>query len=216
MATDIQTPRWHRRPDARPEEIIDAAAKVFGESGFARARLEDVAREAGVSKGTVYLYFDGKESLFREMVRAKIVSAVATAEDVARTYTGSARELLIELVRGYWKLMREGEMVRISRLCVSELGCFPELAKFYYDEVILRARRLIQTVMDRGLASGEFRPVANDFLPRGLPMLVIQAAQAQCFFNGLDAERLSDQQVFDGVVDLLLNGVLARPAATGN
>ncbi|HEV2290438.1 MAG TPA: TetR/AcrR family transcriptional regulator [Gemmatimonadales bacterium] len=215
MATEIQTPRWHRRPDARPEEILDAAAKVFGENGFARARLEDVAREAGVSKGTVYLYFDGKETLFREMVRAKIVSAVATAEELARGYTGSARELMVELVRGYWRLMREEEMVRISRLCVSELGCFPELAKFYYDEVILRARRLIETVMERGVRSGEFRPVANNFLPRGLPMLVIQAAQAQCFFTGLDAERLTDQQVFEGVVDLLLHGVLARPAEPG-
>ncbi|HEU5358636.1 MAG TPA: TetR/AcrR family transcriptional regulator [Gemmatimonadales bacterium] len=215
MTTETQTPRWHRRPDARPEEILDAAAKVFGENGFARARLEDVAREAGVSKGTVYLYFDGKETLFREMVRAKIVSAVATAEEFARAYTGSARELMVEMVRGYWRLMREEEMVRISRLCVSELGCFPELAKFYYDEVILRARRLIETVMERGVRSGEFRPVANNFLPRGLPMLVIQAAQAQCFFTGLDADRLSDQQVFDGVVDLLLHGVLARPADPG-
>lgn len=213
MTTDTQSPRWQRRPDARPEEIIEAAAKVFGEHGFARARLEDVAREAGVSKGTVYLYFDSKETLFREMVRAKIVTAVAKAEELARTYTGSARELLIELVKGYWRLMREEEMVRISRLCVSELGSFPEIAKFYYDEVILRARRLIETVMDRGIRAGEFRTVASNFVPRGLPMLVIQAAQSQCFFTKIDSHRLTDQQVFDGVLDMLLNGVLARPGA---
>lgn len=216
MTTDIQPPRWQRRPDARPEEIIEAAANVFGEHGFARARLEDVARQAGVSKGTVYLYFDSKETLFREMVRAKIVTAVAKAEEFARTYTGSARELLVEMVRGYWQLMRQEEMVRISRLCVSELGSFPEIAKFYYDEVIVRARRLIEAVMERGIRSGEFRPVAHNFLPRGLPMLVIQAAQAQCFFTGIDTSHQSDQQTFEGLLDLLLHGVLARPAGSAS
>ena len=73
------SPRWQRRPEARPDEILDAAFAVFGETGFARAKIDDVARLAGVSKGTVYLYFDSKESLFREMVRAKVVAPLAEA-----------------------------------------------------------------------------------------------------------------------------------------
>jgi len=81
MPTDnptlIAVRRWQRRPEARPEEILDAALVVFGESGFARAKIDDVARLAGVSKGTVYLYYDSKEALFREMVRAKIVASLA-------------------------------------------------------------------------------------------------------------------------------------------
>ena len=81
MAADdsslASAPRWHRRPEARPDEILDAALAVFGESGFARAKIDDVARLAGVSKGTVYLYYDSKEALFREMVRAKIVASLA-------------------------------------------------------------------------------------------------------------------------------------------
>ena len=72
-----QSPRWQRRPEDRPDEILDAATTVFGEQGFARTRLEDVAKRAGVSKGTLYLYFDSKESLFREMVRRNVVSVVA-------------------------------------------------------------------------------------------------------------------------------------------
>ena len=82
-------PRWQRRPDARPEEILEAAKHVFGESGYAGTKLEDVARRAGVSKGTLYLYFDGKEALFREMVRAKVVAALAHAEETVRTFDGS-------------------------------------------------------------------------------------------------------------------------------
>lgn len=212
MANEIQTPRWQRRPDARPDEIIEAAAKVFGEHGFARARLEDVARAAGVSKGTLYLYFDSKETLFREMVRARIVSAVVAGEELARTFTGTARELFIELVRSYWRVMAEEQMVKISRLCIAELGNFPELARFYYDEVVLRARRLIDATIDRGVKSGEFRPVAHNFVPRGLQMLVVKAAQTQCFFSPFDSERLTDQQTVEGILDMLLHGVLARPA----
>src|SRR5690242_714709 len=78
------SPRWQRRPEARPDEILDAAFTVFGESGFARAKIEDVARLAGVSKGTVYCYFDSKEALFREMVRAKVVASLAEAEVFVR------------------------------------------------------------------------------------------------------------------------------------
>ena len=77
-------PRWQRRPSARPEEILDAAFQVFGEEGFARTKLDDVARSAGVSKGTLYLYFDSKETLFREMVRAKILPAVQQARRSTR------------------------------------------------------------------------------------------------------------------------------------
>src|SRR5690242_1165593 len=98
-ATNPASPRWQRRPEARPEEILDAALAVFSESGFARAKLDDVARLAGVSKGTVYLYFDSKEALFREMVRAKVVAYLAEAESFVRAHEGSARALLVELIR---------------------------------------------------------------------------------------------------------------------
>src|SRR5215208_3049991 len=114
MPTDdptlIAARRWQRRPEARPEEILDAAFVVFGDSGFARAKIDDVARLAGVSKGTVYLYFDSKEALFREMVRAKIVACLAEGEALVRTHEGSARSLLVELVRGMYRRMREERM----------------------------------------------------------------------------------------------------------
>jgi len=96
-------PRWQRRPDARPEEILEAAKHVFGESGYAGTKLEDVARRAGVSKGTLYLYFDSKEALFREMVRAKVVAALAHAEEAVRTFDGSSRELLVILISSMYR-----------------------------------------------------------------------------------------------------------------
>jgi len=204
--------RWQRRPHARPDEILDAALIVFGERGFARAKIEDVARAAGVSKGTVYLYFDSKESLFREVVRAKVVASLAEAEVSVRTYEGPARRLLVELVgRMYGKIRRE-QVMRISRMVQGELGQFPELARFYFDEVILRARRLVEEVLERGTATGEFRPSLNGFAARGLSSLLVHTAQVQCFFHPFDPQSLTDEQAVDGLIDLYLHGVLARPA----
>ncbi len=205
-------PRWQRRPEARTEEILDAAMAVFGESGFARAKIDDVAHLAGVSKGTVYLYFDSKESLFREMVRAKVVAWLAEGEAQVRTHEGSARSLLVELIHRMYGRMRRQEMMRIARVVQGELPHFPELAQFYFDEVILRARRLVEQVLERGTASGEFRPSMSGFAARGLSSLLVHTAQVQCYFRAFDPQALTDEQALDGLIDLYLHGVLAHPA----
>lgn len=206
-------PRWQRRPEARPDEILDAALTVFGESGFARAKLDDVARLAGVSKGTVYLYFDSKETLFRAAVRARVVASLAEAEAFVEGYQGPARELLVALIRRMYARIRCDQMMRLSRIVQSELAHFPELARFYFDEVILRARRLVGQVLERGVATGEFRPSPNDFAARGLCSLVVHTAQVQCFFGPFEPQALTEEQALEGVVDLYLQGVLA-PSAT--
>jgi AcrR family transcriptional regulator len=206
------SPRWQRRPEARPDEILDAALSIFGESGFARAKIDDVARVAGVSKGTVYLYFDSKESLFREMVRAKVVASLAEAEAFVRTFDGSARALLVELIRRMYTRVRRDQMMQLARMVQGELPHFPELARFYFDEVILRARRLIEQVLERGVASGEFRPGASGFAARGLSSLLVHTAQVQCFFQRFDPQALSEEQAVEGLIDLYLHGVLAHPA----
>src|SRR5476651_1052584 len=79
-STKSAQPKWRRRPEHRPQQIIEAALEVFGECGLANARLQDIAERAGVSKGTIYLYFPNKEELFREMVRQTAVAAIEYAE----------------------------------------------------------------------------------------------------------------------------------------
>jgi AcrR family transcriptional regulator len=208
------SPRWQRRPEARPDEILDAALVIFGESGFARAKIDDVARLAGVSKGTVYLYYDSKEALFREMVRAKIVACLAEGEALVRTHEGPASALLVDLVRRMYVRMREEGMTRIARVVQAELMQFPELARFYFDEVILRARRMIEQVLERGMASGEFRAVSHGFAARGLTSMLVHTAHAQCFYHPFDPQALREEQALEGLLDLYLHGVLARPAAS--
>lgn len=206
-------PRWKRRPDARPEEILAAATEVFAASGFARTRLDDVARRAKVSKGTLYRYFDSKDALFRAMVRTHMVALLAAGEEFVRVHDGSSREVLGLLTRRMWDTLRDPALSRIVRLVQSELHEFPELARFYFDEVIVRGRRLIQSVLDRGIARGEFRADLHRFAARGLPHLMVFSAQTQCFFAAMDPERLHDEQVFEGILDLYLHGVEARPPA---
>jgi AcrR family transcriptional regulator len=203
-------PRWQRRPEARPEEILDAAFRVFGEHGFARTKLEDVAHAAGVSKGTLYLYFDSKETLFREMVRAKVVPLVEQGEARVQAHQGPYRDLLVSLVTTMFETMVHHGLGRISRLVTSELGAFPELARFYYEEVVLRAQRLLEQVLERGVASGEFRSVPHRYAARGIPALVHHALQTQCTFQQFDPRALTEAEVLEGIVDLYLHGVLAR------
>jgi AcrR family transcriptional regulator len=207
-----QSPRWQRRPEDRPDEILAAATAVFGEQGFARARLEDVARRAGVSKGTLYLYFDSKEVLFREMVRKNVVAVVAEAEEKYARFDGSARDALADLVQNWWRLLGTRESACITRLVGAELSNFPEIGRFYFDEVIARTRRLIASIIDRGVSSGELRPVVNDYAVRGLPSLLIHAVNHQRFFAPYDPNALTDAQVLDGILDLYFHGVTA-PAA---
>src|SRR3954454_23357482 len=100
-------PRWERRKDARPQELLAAALDLFVERGFASTRLEDVARRAGGSKGTLYLYFANKEELFKAVVRENIVPAIGAAEDVIAEYQGPSAELLREIIMGWWERVGE-------------------------------------------------------------------------------------------------------------
>ncbi len=207
-----QEPRWKRRPEARPDEIIDAALRVFGAQGFSRTKLEDVAHLAGVSKGTLYLYFDSKETLFREMVRAKIITIIAAAEQDLLNSTAPAGLELERYLRRMWARMREPAMVQISKLVQAELTLFPELARFFMEDVMLRSRRLVGRILDRGVANGEFRPIAHNFAVRGggIALLIVHGAQYQELLAQFDPGALTDADFIDGIIDFVLNGVRIR------
>jgi AcrR family transcriptional regulator len=206
-------PRWQRRPESRPEEIIGAALHVFGEQGFARTRLEDVAKRAGVSKGTLYLYFKSKEDLFREMARSCVSASLAEGEEFVRTFQGSTRELLEQFIRRYWAKMNDPVNLRLVRVVHLELTNFPELARFYFQEVIMQMRSLIQSIIQLGIERGEFRPVNPGFAARALQTLCTQLAQYQHHFRAYDLHPMSHEELQSGIIDLYLNGVLLQPGS---
>src|SRR2546422_3469142 len=200
-------PRWQRRKAARPAEIVTAALEVFVQRGFAAARLEEVARRAGVTKGTLYLYFKSKEALFKAVVRETIVPVIAQGEALAQSFTGTARELVERLVREYWRLVGETELAGIPKLMMAEAATFPQLTRFYYEEVVTRGHRLMAGVIERGIKSGEFRKVdvataAKLAMSPLMHATVARRAFASCMPEGFDV-----QQYLDTHIDLYLHGI---------
>src|SRR5690242_8186412 len=142
-------PRWQRRKEARPEEIVVAALETFAEHGYAAARLDDVARRAGVTKGTIYLYFKNKEDLFQAVVRQTVVTKLARAEEEVREYRGSASDLLRNMLVGWWEAVGNSPLAGVVKLIVAEATNFPEVTRFYHREVIRRGHQLFAQILQR-------------------------------------------------------------------
>ncbi|KAF0162718.1 MAG: transcriptional regulator [Rhodocyclaceae bacterium] len=148
-----------RRKEARPAELMAAALELFVEKGFVGTRLEDVAARAGVSKGTLYLYFDSKEALFKAVIQEGIVPILEEGAGLVDSFEGSAADLLRTLIGEWWQRMGNTPLAGVPKLMISEAGNFPELATYYHDAVIVRGRDLMRRTLQRGIASGEFRAV---------------------------------------------------------
>jgi AcrR family transcriptional regulator len=151
-----------RRKEARPQELLSAALELFVEKGFASTRLEDVAARAGVSKGTVYLYFASKEELFRAVIREGIVPVLEQGESMVADHSGDAADLLRNVLLGWWRLIGATALAGVPKLMIAEARNFPDTARYYYETVIMRGRRLLGGVLERGMRSGEFRRLPVD------------------------------------------------------
>jgi AcrR family transcriptional regulator len=211
-ATQAQaTRRWRRRKNARPGEILAAALELFVERGYSATKLEDVARQAGVSKGTVYLYFESKEAIFRAVVQELVVPELARAEKRVDSYRGDHRELIVDLVKSWWQAVGESHLSGIPKLLVAEAGNFPELAEFFVDQVVRRLRRLVARVLAQGIAQGEFRPCNVEYTARALIAPMVFAAIWQRSLGPHDEGAFDVPTYIDVYLDLYLNGLTANP-----
>jgi AcrR family transcriptional regulator len=202
-------PRWERRKDARPQELLAAALDLFVERGYAGTRLDDVASLAGVSKGTLYLYFENKEELFKAVVRENIVTALSDAEDLIAGYEGHSSELLRKLMLNWWSRIGQTKLSGISKLMMAESGNFPDVARFYHEEVVSRGEALLASVVQRGMARGEFRDIdANQAkLVLIAPMLMLMLWKHS--FTGCRNEPIDTPAYLDCMLDLLTRGLEA-------
>jgi AcrR family transcriptional regulator len=150
-------PIRRRRKEARPAEILAAARAVFLENGFALAKVEEIARRAGVSKGTVYLYFPTKEALFEEMVRADFLPLIeGLTALVMRDPDMSAVDQLRLIGETMYREIAGTDRRLITHLVISEGARFPWLTEFYHREIMGKGKALIRRVLARGEARGEF------------------------------------------------------------
>ena len=206
-------PRWARRKDARPQELLAAALDLFVERGFASTRLEDVAKLAGVSKGTLYLYFTNKEELFKAVVRETIVPALGEAEDFIAAYDGPSPALLRSVLHKWWDRLGATKASGIVKLVMAEAGNFPDLALFYREEVINRATVMVGGLLERGVANGEFRPLDVPIMTHVLiaPMLMLMMWKHS--IGPCEQVQLDPLAFLDSFFDMALHGLLpAAPA----
>ncbi len=204
--------RWERRKDARPQELLTAALDLFVERGFASTRLEDVAKRAGVSKGTLYLYFENKEDLFKAVVRENIVPRLGEVELEVAAFEGGSAELLRSVMSGWWESFGCTKASGIVKLMMAESGNFPDLAQFYQEEVIQRWTVLVEGMLKSGIERGEFRPMDVSTMVSVLiaPLLMLvtwKHLQGVCGVPDLDPV-----VYINTFLDVTLHGIVANPA----
>src|SRR5688572_17919117 len=196
-----------RRPEARPDEILDAALAVFSEQGFAGARVEDIAARAGLSKGAVYLYFDSKHDMLKALVRRLADRVMGAAEFVVNADHGDAEQTLRTLLAFMGAQLADPTVSAAPRLIIAEAQRFPEIAAFYRDTVLVRAQRLLARLIDLGVAQGTFRDVDRAVAIRCCagPMLVHMLFST--VFHDPNNPGPAPEVIGAGIADMILNGL---------
>lgn len=202
----LEKPAHCRRKEARPTEIIAAALHLFDEKGYAATRLDDVALRAGVSKGTIYLYFDSKEALFNAVVREGLMTALSGWEVRLANDAGNSSNLLGEFVLDFSRMFGSDQAGAVLKLALSEAGNFPDIAHTYHDCVIVPGIDLLRKVVMRGMARQEFRSVnpeiAAHIILAPLLMRVIWEHSFSCGGSVVPTERYLAEYL-----DLILEGL---------
>lgn len=195
MSATTVSPRWERRKDARPGDLLAAALVEFTERGYTATRLDDVAARAGVSKGTLYLYYPSKEALFLAVIRESLVPLLSDYERTVSGSGASSAELLETFFRDWWRYFGSTQLAGLCKLIVAESGNFPDVARFFQQEVVEPEARLLGGIIERGIARGEFRRVDVECLVEiSLSPMVMRAIwqhsiEPICPVGGIELDR---------------------------
>lgn len=200
-------PKFRRRAEARPDEVLDAALELFIEQGFAQTRVDDIAKRAGISKGAVYLYFESKEKVLEGLVRRAVVPIAENALGFLKEFEGDPRLVITMVLKMLAIRFSDPKTLAIPKLVLGEVRAFPELARMYREEVLDRIMPVIELQVARGVDQGFFRPVDPHLTIRSIiGPLVLHIAMAEVFGimpeGGLGLDRLIDNHVtilFDGL-----------------
>jgi TetR/AcrR family transcriptional regulator len=211
-------PRRERRKQARPGELLQAALDLFVEKGFAATRAEEVAARAGVSKGTLFLYFPSKEELFKAVVLENIAGRVREGFEELRSFTGPTAELVPHLMLQWWQRYGATQAAGISKLMMSEATNFPDLARFYQQEVVQPGRELIRQVLERGVKSGEFRQVDLDYAVYAVlaPIMFLIMWKYSLGLCCPLSESINPETYLRVQADIVVHGLLKHPATGAN
>ena len=202
-------PKRERRKEARPGELLDAALDLFVEKGFSATRVDEVAARAGVSKGTLFLYFQSKEDLFKAVVRRNIANNFPRWQEEFLTFEGTSSDMLRYAMTSWWERIGKTRASGITKLVMSEAQNFPEIASFYQEEVIQPGNVMIRRILARGVQSGEFREMDLDQAVHLIvaPMIFLMMWKHSMGACAASAKIVDPEQFIHMQVDVLLHGM---------
>jgi AcrR family transcriptional regulator len=214
ITSDFSAPKWVRKPQARPEEVLDAALDQFAQNGFAATRMEDIAKAAGLSKAAIYLYFSSKEDVFKALVEARIVVLRDKVFDVAEGMLDDPIAGLRQAMFLWGQANGDPRIAAIPRIILAEATRFPELAAYYHHVVIAGTQRVLISLIEAGISKGQFRAIDPVMAARSLisPM-VFETLRRQAFPFETGVRPLGD--LTTEFFDLFLNGMLVDPSNAG-
>lgn len=203
----MKTQRWERRKDARAPEILDAALACFADKGFAATRMDDIAARAGITKGTIYLYFESKQAVFKALARQSIGAQLDDVRARVEASDGAAADMLRLVIGTMGHFARTSDRVILPKLLLAEAGNFPELAEFWRREIIDRGISLFETIIRRGVVRGEFRDIPPQHAARlcVAPMLVLILWRT--VFSQFDDKPYDYEGLVQAHLDTLLRGL---------
>lgn len=199
-----------RRKEARPGELLEAALDLFVAKGFAATRAEEVAAKAGVSKGTLFLYFKSKEELFEAVVRENMGNQISQGLAEMDSFQGSTTDMLKFAMFAWWERVGNTKASGISKLVMSEASNFPALANFYHETVVKPGRQLIRAILQRGVDRGEFRTLNMDYAVYSViaPLIFLTMWKHSLGACSLDAP-IDPETYINCQADIIVHGILA-------
>jgi TetR/AcrR family transcriptional regulator len=204
-------PKRERRKEARPGELLEAALDLFVEKGFAATRSEEVAVRAGVSKGTLFLYFPSKEELFKAVISENLAGRFDGWNAQFEAFEGSTPDMLRTCMRIWWESVGSTKVSGITKLMISEGQNFPELAAFYRQEFVKPAHDLLRRILRRGIDRGEFAPVDVDLALYTVlaPMIFLMLRQHSACFAADEGAAFDPEKYLALQTETVLNGLCA-------
>ncbi len=198
-----------RRKQARPGELLDAALALFVEKGFAATRVEEVAARAGVSKGTLFLYFESKEELLKAVVHENLAGRFAEWNEEFERFEGDSAAMLRTCLGQWWERIGATPASGITKLMISESRNFPELATYYQQEVMVPGQALIRRILQRGVDRGEFRIADMDYTIYSViaPMIFLMMNKHALCTCAPAQEPLDPLRFIGMQADILLHGM---------
>lgn len=208
-----RVPKFRRRAEARPDEVLDAALALFIEQGFSQTRVEEIAKRAGISKGAVYLYFPSKEKILEALVRRAVTPIADSAIETIASFEGDPRPVMTMVMKMLGQRLADPKVVAIPKLVVREVLSFPELGVMYRREVLDRLIPVVEKVIARGIEQGYFRPVDPHLTIRSIigPMM-LHVVMAEVF-GIVPPGGLAFDQLIENHLTILFDGLSAPKAA---